>query len=87
MNDKKLYEQILGITSPWHVEQVELKLENGQVLIAVEGSSEVDVCPECGQRCRGIGGELAFGRFFLAVVFVCALDVIGELVGRTRALA
>ena len=52
MNDKKLYEQILGITSPWHVEQVELKLENGQVLIAVEGSSEVDVCLECGQRCR-----------------------------------
>jgi len=51
VNDKKLYEQILGITSPWRVEQVELKLENGQILIGVEGSPEVDVCPECGQRC------------------------------------
>ena len=51
MNDKKLYEQILGINSPWHVEQVELKLEAGQILIGVEGSSEVDACPECGRRC------------------------------------
>lgn len=51
MNDRKLYEQILGIASPWHVEQVELKLDNGQVLIAVEGSAESERCPECGQRC------------------------------------
>lgn len=51
MNDKRLYEQILGIVSPWHVEQVELKLDKGEVLIAVEGSSETHVCPECGRRC------------------------------------
>jgi transposase len=51
VNDKKLYEQILGIVSPWHVEQVELKLDQGEILINVEGSSEVDVCPECGKRC------------------------------------
>ncbi len=51
MNDKKLYEQILGITSPWHVERVDLKLEEGQVLIAVEGSPEAERCPECGERC------------------------------------
>lgn len=50
MNDRKLYEQILGITAPWHVEQVELKLEIGQVLIRVEGSSAAEVCPECGER-------------------------------------
>ena len=50
MNDRKLYEQILGITEPWHVEQVELKLEIGQVLIRVEGSPAVEVCPECGER-------------------------------------
>ena len=49
MNDRKLYEQILGITAPWQVEQVELKLESGQVLIRVEGSSAVLVCPECGE--------------------------------------
>ena len=51
MNDKKLYEQILGITSPWHVERVDLELEEGQVLIAVEGSPEAERCPECGERC------------------------------------
>lgn len=50
MNDKKLYEQILGINTPWHVEGVELKLDQGQILIAVEGSSAVEVCPECGER-------------------------------------
>jgi len=50
VNDKKLYEQILGITIPWHVEGVELKFDQGQILIAVEGSPAVEVCPECGQR-------------------------------------
>ncbi|HEV7764891.1 MAG TPA: ISL3 family transposase [Thermoanaerobaculia bacterium] len=50
MNDRKLYEQILGIAAPWHVEEVELKLEIGQVLIRVEGSSVSEVCPECGER-------------------------------------
>jgi hypothetical protein len=45
VNDKKLYEQILGITSPWHVEDVELKLGDGQVLIRVEGSSAAEVMP------------------------------------------
>lgn len=51
MNDKRLYEQILGITSPWHVEEVELQLQKGQILIGVEGSAEAEICPECGRRC------------------------------------
>ena len=50
MNDKQLYEQILGIKSPWHVEQVELKLADGQVLISVEGTAATEVCPECGAQ-------------------------------------
>lgn len=50
MNDRKLYEQILGISSPWHVERVELKLEQGQVLVTVEGSDAVQRCPECERR-------------------------------------
>jgi transposase len=49
VNDRKLYEQILGISTPWHVEQVELKLDVGQVLIRVEGSSTAEICPECGE--------------------------------------
>lgn len=51
MNDKRLYEQILGISSPWHVERVELKLDEGQILIGVESSSDVEICPECGRKC------------------------------------
>lgn len=51
MNDKKLYEQILGINSPWHVERVDLKLDEGKIEIGVEGSAEAEVCPECGRRC------------------------------------
>ncbi len=51
MNDKKLYEQILGINSPWRVEHVDLKLGEGQIVIGVEGSTDVEVCPECGRRC------------------------------------
>lgn len=51
MNDKKLYEQILSIHAPWHVEQVELKLAEGQIVIGVEGSPDAEICPECGQRC------------------------------------
>lgn len=51
MNDRKLYEQILGIAAPWHVERVELKLAEGQVLVFVEGGKPVETCPECGRRC------------------------------------
>lgn len=51
MNDRKLYEQILGISDPWHVERVDLRLDAGEVLIFVEGTSAAEVCPECGRRC------------------------------------
>lgn len=50
MNDRKLYEQILGIQSPWSVESVELQLEEGEILIRVEGSRAVIKCPECGKQ-------------------------------------
>ena len=33
MQDRQLYQQILGIVIPWSVERVELKLENGEVHI------------------------------------------------------
>ena len=39
MQDRKLYEQILGIESPWYVERVELKLECGQVHVHRERPS------------------------------------------------
>jgi transposase len=51
MNDKRLYEQLLGIAPPWHVEDVTLQLADGQVLITIGGDAAVEVCPECGERC------------------------------------
>ena len=51
MNDRKLYEQILGIQSPWSVEAVDLQLDKGEILIRLESSPAVAKCPECGKRC------------------------------------
>ena len=51
MNDTRLYAQILGIVAPWEVTRVDLRLADGQVVIAVEGAEQVEACPECGKRC------------------------------------
>lgn len=52
MQDHKLYEQILGIQSPWYVDRVELKLEYGQVHVHLNhDGGAVWQCPECGQTC------------------------------------
>ena len=49
MQDHQLYEQILGLLSPWHVERVELKLEEGEVHVYL-GHAELAArhCPQCG---------------------------------------
>jgi len=52
MQDRKLYEQILGIQTPWFVDRVELKLEYGQVHVHLDHDKEaVWECPECGRAC------------------------------------
>lgn len=52
MQDHQLYEQILGITSPWHVEQVELKLEEGEVHVHLGHAADFEwKCAECGAEC------------------------------------
>jgi transposase len=52
MQDRQLYQQILGITSPWKVERVELGLEKGEVRVylAHEAGTQWS-CPECGAAC------------------------------------
>lgn len=54
MNDKDLYAQILGVESPWQVEDVELSLTSGEVKVYVgrEDCSQL-CCPTCGERCPG----------------------------------
>lgn len=52
MQDRQLYEQILGIASPWFVDRVELKLEQGEVCVYLaHRDSAVWQCPECGREC------------------------------------
>jgi transposase len=48
MDDKSLYEQILGITRPWSVEKVDLQLEQGEIHVWVTlPANTLWVCPEC----------------------------------------
>jgi transposase len=52
MQDRQLYEQILGIQSPWFVERVELKLEYEQVHVHLGHHEDAAwQCPECGRPC------------------------------------
>jgi transposase len=48
MQDKKLFETLLGLESPWYVERVELLLEKGEIDVFVEHKETVWSCPECG---------------------------------------
>jgi transposase len=52
MQDRQLYEQILGITAPWHVDRVELKLDAGQVHVHLAHEAGAAwSCAECGATC------------------------------------
>ncbi len=52
MQDRQLYQQILGIMSPWSVARVELALEQGEVRVFLEHATEVEwCCAECGRVC------------------------------------
>jgi len=49
MQDHQLYQQILGIAAPWHVERVELCLEGGEVHVYLDHDPLANwACPECG---------------------------------------
>jgi transposase len=50
MNDTKLYEQILGLQSPWSVKTVTLKKDEGIIEVQVACADTVWACPECGKR-------------------------------------
>jgi transposase len=53
MQDRELYEQILGIRSPWYVERVELQLEKvpAAVRVYLQHREQSSPCPECGKEC------------------------------------
>ena len=52
MQDRQVFQQILGIRSPWFVSQVELALKQGEVRVALAHRPDaVWHCPECGVVC------------------------------------
>lgn len=50
MQDFQLYQQILGLTEPWRVEQVTLKLKAKTVEVRVGYADTLWGCPQCQQR-------------------------------------
>lgn len=54
MRDKDLYAQILGITYPWFVGEVELQLQEGEVIVHLELDPDYTLtCPLCGKATPG----------------------------------
>jgi len=54
MKDHQLYEQLLGIDSPWKVSSVELHREEREVWVHVERRNREGLrCPECKKGCAG----------------------------------
>ena len=55
MNDTELYTQLLGITSPWKVTGVDLKVAEREVRVRVEWDSSQGrlSCPVCQEPCPG----------------------------------
>lgn len=52
MQDRQVFEQILGIASPWFVADVELALKDGEVRVSLEHRADATWhCPECGRAC------------------------------------
>lgn len=53
MQDTKLFETILGITSPWHISRVELQTHERRVDLWLEHEPTRWPCPECGTELAG----------------------------------
>jgi len=50
MQDKDLYEKLLGLEAPWHVSNVDLQMEDAKVTVRLEHDALARFpCPECGQ--------------------------------------
>jgi hypothetical protein len=52
MQDRQLYDRILGLAAPWFVERVELDLQKGVVNVHVAHRQYASwTCAECGREC------------------------------------
>jgi transposase len=50
MNDKQLYQQILGLSPPWTVTEVVMKAEAREILVRVDCPAQKYACPKCNKR-------------------------------------
>lgn len=56
MQDRDLYAQLLGLTSPWEVVSVEVSMKDRSVQVMVAYRRDADVaCPEYGTACSRQG--------------------------------
>lgn len=54
MRDKDLYARILGLEAPWQVTEVDLRRDQGEVIVTVEHErGDSHVCPKCGSSGPG----------------------------------
>lgn len=54
MDDRALYETILGLKFPWYVSKVEVRAGEEEVWVWVDPSADAEfLCPECGARSAG----------------------------------
>jgi transposase len=51
MQDKELFAQILGLTPPWVLADVQLDLESEEVRLQVVYAGDSVPCPDCGEAC------------------------------------
>jgi len=73
MDDKTLYARLLGLTPPWGIERVELKLAEGEVhLFVALPTKELWVCPECLERAP----KIVFDKFHVAKHLNDAVDKV-----------
>ena len=57
MQDRQLYEQLLGVSAPWEVGRVTLNREAQEIEVEVRCLETQWGCPTCGQRMQGHGHE------------------------------
>jgi transposase len=50
LKDIQLYQQILGLVAPWHVESVTLKPKERESEVRVAFGETLWACPQCAQR-------------------------------------
>lgn len=53
MRDRELYARLLGIVAPWHVQEVDLRLEEGEVHVRLVPEAAAFHCPHCGTASPG----------------------------------